>query len=283
MLHRPARWFCLPRCSFWTATLSLKSSLLLHAGGIASIVVIPTLWNFASPDEAAEMLGRSGVIVVQASMLQSAASDGTKELPPMEIVMEEVPAEESVPMPFPEVEAKVLETLKQDVAQAVAEKTDQTPLLEKAELVNVPVEQIAAERAEVASQEVPSETRVAEATTSKAATRQPAAPASLASVAVPPLTSGFDTMEKPSFANNVPPEYPVLAQQNGWHGTVLLRVVISEQGLVREVHVQTSSGHALLDDAAVRAVQTWRAQPARRGGRPVVTTEYLPVVFRPRI
>jgi protein TonB len=60
----------------------------------------------------------------------------------------------------------------------------------------------------------------------------------------------------------------------------VLRVTVTAEGKPRIVKVLESSGHALLDDAAARAVARWRFQPGRRGKAPVQASIDLPVVFR---
>lgn len=84
----------------------------------------------------------------------------------------------------------------------------------------------------------------------------------------------------PLYAHNPPPPYPPLAQQRGWEGEVLLRVVVGKDGLVRQVVPDRTSGHSLLDAAALKAVRRWRFQPARRGGRPVVDEVRVPIRFK---
>ncbi|MBI4183311.1 MAG: energy transducer TonB [Proteobacteria bacterium] len=79
---------------------------------------------------------------------------------------------------------------------------------------------------------------------------------------------------------NAPPLYPVAARRRGIEGRVLLRVEVSPQGRAAEVAVIESSGHALLDEAAQRAVSRWSFEPARAGGVPVPGSIEIPVVFR---
>jgi protein TonB len=62
-------------------------------------------------------------------------------------------------------------------------------------------------------------------------------------------------------------------------GTVLLRLNIDAQGRVTAVAISRSSGHALLDRAAVDAVRQWRGRPAEQDGVPIETTALLPVKF----
>ncbi|MEX0714831.1 MAG: energy transducer TonB, partial [Pirellulales bacterium] len=90
---------------------------------------------------------------------------------------------------------------------------------------------------------------------------------------------GNEPQELPRPLDNMPPVYPPEAQRNGWQGTVVLRVRVSETGRVSAVSVASSSGHTLLDAAAASAVRQWRFRPARLGGRPVETSVRLPVKF----
>jgi protein TonB len=52
------------------------------------------------------------------------------------------------------------------------------------------------------------------------------------------------------------PKYPPVARQQGWEGTALLRVEVSERGTATTVQVIQSTGHPVLDDAAVKAVMS---------------------------
>ena len=58
------------------------------------------------------------------------------------------------------------------------------------------------------------------------------------------------------------PEYPEAAKQRNQHGTgvFLLRTTIAN-GVVTEVITGQSTGQALLDDAAVKALRRWRFKP----------------------
>jgi len=73
------------------------------------------------------------------------------------------------------------------------------------------------------------------------------------------------------------PAYPIEARQLHETGTVLLRIAIGKNGNVERVQVLQSSGHRILDDAAVRAVRLWKAQPQYAG-----RTGTFPVHFTSR-
>jgi protein TonB len=96
--------------------------------------------------------------------------------------------------------------------------------------------------------------------------------------AAPPPVSAprFDA----AYLDNPKPAYPLMARKNGDQGKVLLRVHVTAEGRADEVHVQTPSGVASLDNAARAAVQTWRFVPARQGTQPVPAWVLVPVVFK---
>ena len=68
---------------------------------------------------------------------------------------------------------------------------------------------------------------------------------------------------------NRPPIYPPEAETRGEHGTVVVMIHVSEDGLASSVEVAQSSGVAVLDRAAVDAVRKWRFRPALQQGRGV--------------
>jgi len=83
----------------------------------------------------------------------------------------------------------------------------------------------------------------------------------------------------PQLRDNRPPDYPLEALRQRLEGTVLLRVYVAADGRVAGVEILHSSGHSILDAAAVRAVRSWKFAPATRGGWPVAATVRQPVRF----
>jgi protein TonB len=65
----------------------------------------------------------------------------------------------------------------------------------------------------------------------------------------------------------------------GWEGTVLLRMEIGADGMVTQLRVQRSSGHRLLDQAAIAAAQRWRFAPETDGGFTMRVIVDVPVRF----
>lgn len=105
----------------------------------------------------------------------------------------------------------------------------------------------------------------------------------------PPLLTGRDTGTQakkivtappiPCYKNNPPPRYPALARRRGNEGEVLISAMISANGTVVALNVKESSGHPILDRAAVKAVAAWEFEPARRMGMPVPLSVDIPVRF----
>ena len=95
--------------------------------------------------------------------------------------------------------------------------------------------------------------------------------------AMRPVTSEFLAGK---LIRKVLPVYPVLAIRNRISGTVILRAIISEQGKIRELRVE--SGPSLLIDAATDAVRKWEYQPWILGGKPVEMENTIEVIFKLR-
>ncbi len=75
------------------------------------------------------------------------------------------------------------------------------------------------------------------------------------------------------------PPYPKEARQQGWEGTVLLRVTVGAGGDVGNVKIQESSGYPELDESAAQSVKTWQFDPAKLGDDPISSAVDLPVRF----
>jgi protein TonB len=77
-----------------------------------------------------------------------------------------------------------------------------------------------------------------------------------------------------------PPVYPPRAVEFGITGTVLVRARVTPDGSTEETRLWRSSGHALLDAAAMAAVRRWAFEPASVEGRRVEAWVEVPVHFR---
>lgn len=78
-----------------------------------------------------------------------------------------------------------------------------------------------------------------------------------------------------------PPPYPAAAQRKKVGGVVLLFVMVDEEGNPSAVQLRRTSGHTLLDEAALRAVRRWHFIPASAGGKPVIAKLEVPIRFVP--
>ena len=76
-------------------------------------------------------------------------------------------------------------------------------------------------------------------------------------------------------------EYPPPLQERGVGGTVRILAWVNPWGGIELVQIDSSSGVAELDRAAVRAAQAMRFQPATRLGEAVGTWVALPIRFLP--
>lgn len=82
-----------------------------------------------------------------------------------------------------------------------------------------------------------------------------------------------------AYLNNPAPTYPPVSRRSGEQGRVLLRVLVSENGLAESVQLDSSSGYEKLDRAAIEAVKKWSFVPAKRSNQPVSAYVLVPVKF----
>jgi len=75
------------------------------------------------------------------------------------------------------------------------------------------------------------------------------------------------------------PDYPDAARRAKKQGTVVLRCIVGEDGLVRDAQVKTSL-RGDLDASALQAVREWKFEPATKDGKPVAVQVNVEVTFR---
>ena len=107
---------------------------------------------------------------------------------------------------------------------------------------------------------------------------------------LPPPTHGGGTaqieapvVEMPSIDSRTPlsePDYPASEIRQGHTGTVMLAILVMENGRVGDVRVEQSSGFSKLDGAAAREAKRWRLKPGSQDGRPVAMWKTIPITFQ---
>lgn len=83
----------------------------------------------------------------------------------------------------------------------------------------------------------------------------------------------------PQYKEIARPSYPEPARRREQEGTVILLLRVGVDGHVEEAQLHQSSGHRLLDEAALEAARAWTFVPARQGPRPVEAWVHVPVRF----
>ncbi|MEM7518001.1 MAG: energy transducer TonB, partial [Planctomycetota bacterium] len=84
----------------------------------------------------------------------------------------------------------------------------------------------------------------------------------------PPAETPGELDVLPTILSAPAPSYPKRAIRLGQEGAVTCRILVDATGIVKSVSVAESSGHRLLDEAAIAAVQTWSFAPGRLAGLP---------------
>lgn len=100
----------------------------------------------------------------------------------------------------------------------------------------------------------------------------------------PPQPASEPVIEPPrynaAYLSNPPPAYPLVARRRGIEGTVLVSAEISAGGECQRAELKKTSGHEMLDHAALEAVKKWRFVPAKRGSQAVVAWVEVPITFK---
>lgn len=93
-----------------------------------------------------------------------------------------------------------------------------------------------------------------------------------------PISSGSST-SRPMIVSSSKPLYPRVARESGWEGTVIVRTLITTDGVPSQVEIRKSCGHEALDLAAQEAIKTWKFQPAKDGNIPIAKWVDIPIKF----
>jgi len=75
--------------------------------------------------------------------------------------------------------------------------------------------------------------------------------------------------EAPQVLKSAPVDYPKAALADSAEGQCWLEVDLDDNGRVVNARVFQSSGRTDLDTAAIKSIQQWLYQPAKKNGRPI--------------
>ena len=95
------------------------------------------------------------------------------------------------------------------------------------------------------------------------------------------IPNGEEGIEKTGarLEQSTPPVYPRVAREEGWEGVVVVRVRLHKDGTPDNVSVKKTSGHDVLDQAALQAIYRWSFSPAKDGNIPIPSLVDIPVRF----
>ena len=96
-----------------------------------------------------------------------------------------------------------------------------------------------------------------------------------------PFTVAPDITNRSQVQDALVDEYPPLLRDAGIGGTAKIWFLIDERGRVRNTRVNSSSGHAALDQAALRVADVFRFTPALNEDEPVPVWVALDITFSP--
>ncbi len=105
-----------------------------------------------------------------------------------------------------------------------------------------------------------------------------------------PLAQPTEALPKENAVEKIEPDYqasylnnrlnyPLSARRMGVQGRVILNVEVLAEGIAGQILIQQSSGHEVLDQAALESVKHWRFIAARRGGEPYTRRFTVPIQF----
>jgi len=247
-------------------------SLVIHATIIVALYVIP-----AASTKRFDSSGNLQVVLLDSSQeapatistTVSVTAPPTTPLSSADSPIDPAAATESLEPRLKKELLDRLETERPDLPKLASPSTitdpkaDAQPSWKRREFVNEP-------RLPPVVEVIPQRTR-----SSGIAIRPPAAFSSAAE-----QFAGLKEKRSADLSKNQPPGYPTEAIRGKLEGVVMLRLQIAATGKVESVELIKSSGHPILDQAAINAVARWEGEPAKRWGRPIESTELLPIRFR---
>lgn len=86
--------------------------------------------------------------------------------------------------------------------------------------------------------------------------------------------------EPPMLIKSINPRYPDLARQAGIEGTVLIEVLVNEEGKIEQARVIQSDVTPAMEKAALEAVKKFLFKPAKQRTVPVPARMAIPIRFK---
>jgi len=84
----------------------------------------------------------------------------------------------------------------------------------------------------------------------------------------------------PSKIAGAPPRYPQWARRDGLEAVVVLRFIVSEEGIAKDIRIHNIEGDERFGRLAIEAIAQWRFNPAIKSGRPVSCWCFQKISFR---
>jgi protein TonB len=84
----------------------------------------------------------------------------------------------------------------------------------------------------------------------------------------------------PSKIAGAPPRYPQWARRDGMEAVVVLRFIVSEEGIAKDIRIHNIEGDERFGRLAIEAIDQWRFSPAIKSGRPVSCWCFQKINFR---
>jgi peptide/nickel transport system substrate-binding protein len=100
-------------------------------------------------------------------------------------------------------------------------------------------------------------------------------------VSLPPAPPTPSVITRAEPIKRVEPEYPAVAAEFNASGTIVVRVLVGSDGLVKEAKVMKSFGNPACERAALDAARQWQFTPATKDGLPFEQRVSIPFAFAP--
>jgi protein TonB len=95
----------------------------------------------------------------------------------------------------------------------------------------------------------------------------------------PPRAIVPGTSVKVTFSPDPSDYYPEVSRRNGEEGRAVVKVCVNVAGKVDSAEIANTTGHPLLDEAALKVARAMKFKPATSEGKPVASCPTLPVKF----